>query len=92
MQKIAGTAVPVFSLRTEGSQGVGDFGDLKKMIDWAVKTGQRALQILPINDTTMTGSWIDSYPYKAISIYAFHPMFVDLRQVGPLSHSLHLNK
>ena len=87
LQKIAGTAVPVFSLRTEGSQGVGDFGDLKKMIDWAVKTGQRALQILPINDTTMTGSWIDSYPYKAISIYAFHPMFVDLRQVGPLSDS-----
>lgn len=84
-RKIAGTAVPVFSLRTEGSQGVGDFGDLKKIIDWAVETGQRALQILPINDTTMTGTWMDSYPYKAISIYAFHPMFVDLRSVGPLS-------
>lgn len=84
-RKIAGTAVPVFSLRTEGSQGVGDFGDLKKIIDWTVETGQRALQILPINDTTMTGTWMDSYPYKAISIYAFHPMFVDLRSVGPLS-------
>lgn len=82
--KIAGTAVPVFSLRSDGSQGVGDFGDLKMLIDWAVKTGQRAIQILPINDTTMTGTWMDSYPYNSISIYAFHPMFVDLRAVGPL--------
>lgn len=83
--KIAGTAVPVFSLRSEGSQGVGDFGDLKTLIDWAVKTGQRAVQILPINDTTMTGTWQDSYPYNSISIYAFHPMYVDLRAVGPLA-------
>ncbi len=82
--KVAGTAVPVFSLRSEGSQGVGDFGDLKTMIDWCVKTGQRALQILPINDTTMTNTWQDSYPYNSISIYAFHPMYVDLRAVGPL--------
>ena len=84
-RKIAGTAVPVFSLRSEGSQGVGDFGDLKMLVDWAVKTGQRAIQILPINDTTMTGTWQDSYPYNSISIYAFHPMYVDLRAVGPLA-------
>jgi 4-alpha-glucanotransferase len=32
-RKVAGTAIPVFSLRSEGSFGVGDFGDLKKLID-----------------------------------------------------------
>ena len=83
--KIAGTAVPVFSLRSEGSQGVGDFGDLKQMVDWAVATHQKALQILPTNDTTILGHWTDSYPYSAISIYAFHPMYIDLRQVSELS-------
>ena len=83
--KGAGTAIPVFSLRSEGSFGVGDFGDLMKMIDWAVKTHQKAVQILPINDTTMTHSWTDSYPYSSISIYAFHPMFADLRQLGILN-------
>ena len=82
--KGAGTAIPVFSLRSEGSFGVGDFGDLMKMIDWAVKTHQKAVQILPINDTTMTHSWTDSYPYSSISIYAFHPMYTDLRQLGTL--------
>ncbi len=82
--RVAGSAIPVFSLRSEGSCGVGDFGDLYRYIEWASHTGQKAVQILPINDTTMTGKWTDSYPYAAISIYAFHPMFVDLRQLPEL--------
>ena len=82
--RIAGTAIPVFSLRSEGSFGVGDFGDLKKLVDWAVLTHQRAIQILPINDTTITHTWTDSYPYNSMSIYAFHPMYIDLRQLHPL--------
>ena len=79
--KGAGTVIPVFSLRSEGSFGVGDFGDLEKMVDWCAKTRQRVLQILPINDTNMTGSWQESYPYNAISIYALHPQFADFRQL-----------
>ncbi len=82
--KIAGTVVPIFSLRSRGSFGVGDFGDLKMMIDWVAKTGQRALQVLPINDTTITHTWQDSYPYNSISIYALHPQYTDLRQLPAL--------
>lgn len=82
--KGAGIAIPVFSLKSEKSFGVGDFGDLKRMIDWAVKTRQKVIQILPINDTTMTHAWTDSYPYNSISIYAFHPMYADLKQMGTL--------
>jgi 4-alpha-glucanotransferase len=82
--KGAGTVIPVFSLRSEGSFGVGDFGDLKMMVDWCAKTQQRILQILPINDTNTTGSWQDSYPYNSISIYALHPQYMDLRQLPPL--------
>lgn len=79
--KGAGTVIPIFSLRSEGSFGVGDFGDLKKMIDWADKTQQRIIQVLPINDTNMTHTWQDSYPYNSISIYALHPQYTDLRQL-----------
>ena len=79
--KGAGTVVPIFSLRSEGSFGVGDFGDLKQMIDWVDKTNQRILQVLPINDTNITHTWQDSYPYNSISIYALHPMYTDLRQL-----------
>ncbi|MBP5479511.1 MAG: 4-alpha-glucanotransferase [Bacteroidaceae bacterium] len=83
--RIAGTAVPVFSLRSKGSFGVGDFGDLKKMIDWVALTNQKILQILPINDTTSTHTWTDSYPYSCISIYALHPQYCDLRQLPRLT-------
>ncbi len=79
--KLAGTLIPVFSLRSKGSFGVGDFGDLKMMINWIAETNQKVLQILPVNDTTSTHTWTDSYPYSAISIFALHPQFADLRQL-----------
>ena len=82
--KGAGTVIPIFSLRSEGSFGVGDFGDLQKMIDWCAKTRQRVLQVLPINDTNMTYTWQDSYPYNSISIYALHPQYTDFRQLPQL--------
>ena len=83
-RKGAGIAIPVFSLKSEKSFGVGDFGDLRRMIDWAVITHQKVIQILPVNDTTMTHTWTDSYPYNSISIYAFHPMYADIKQMGTL--------
>ena len=83
-QCLAGTLIPVFSLRSEGSFGVGDFGDLRLMADWVSQSGQRVLQILPVNDTTSTHSYSDSYPYSCISIFALHPLYADLRQLPPL--------
>ena len=81
----AGVAIPVFSLRSERSFGVGEFFDLKLMVDWAVATGQNVIQILPVNDTTCNGSWRESYPYKANSIFALHPQYLNLKAVGKLS-------
>lgn len=78
----AGVAIPVFSVRTDEDFGVGDFIDLKKMVDWAAETGQEFLQLLPINDTTMTGTWTDSYPYNANSTFALHPMYIRLERLG----------
>nr|MCR4852112.1 4-alpha-glucanotransferase [Prevotella sp.] len=83
-KKCAGTLVPVFSLRSRESFGVGDFGDLRKMIEWVATTKQRVLQILPINDTTITHTWTDSYPYSCISIFALHPQYADLTALPQL--------
>lgn len=80
----AGCVIPVFSLRTKQSFGIGDFGDLKTMVDWIAMTGQRMLQILPINDTTKCNNWLDSYPYNSISIYAFHPIYINLNALPKL--------
>lgn len=83
----AGVAIPVFSLRSEDDFGVGDFYDLMKMVDWAVQTEQTFIQILPINDTTMTGTWTDSYPYNANSTFALHPMYLRPDAIGQLNDS-----
>ena len=84
-RKVAGTLVPVFSLRSRESFGVGDFGDLKKMIDFVAQTDQRVLQVLPINDTTITHTWTDSYPYSCISIFAIHPQYADLTSLPEIA-------
>jgi 4-alpha-glucanotransferase len=89
--KGAGVAVPVFSLRSTKSAGVGEFADIKLLVDWAKKTGLRLVQILPVNDTTATHSWTDSYPYAAISAFALHPMFLRLDDLADEQNKQLLN-
>ena len=80
--KGAGVAIPVFSLKSKDSFGVGEFNDLKLFVDWAKKTGVQLIQILPINDTTATHSWKDSYPYAAITAFALHPIYLNLEKIA----------
>jgi 4-alpha-glucanotransferase len=73
-----GVAIPAFSLRSEQSFGVGEFSDLKLLADWGRITGLKLIQLLPINDTSATNTWKDSYPYAAISAFALHPLYLNL--------------
>lgn len=90
--KCAGIVIPVFSLRSENSYGIGDFGDLKSFIVWAASTSMHAVQILPINDTTMSKRNSDSYPYSAISIYALHPIYCNLEALGTIKSRLKMEE
>ena len=78
----AGVAVPVFSLRSEGDFGIGEFSDLRRLVDWAADCGMCIIQLLPINDTTRSGQWGDSYPYSPISSFALHPLYLNLLKAG----------
>lgn len=80
--KGAGVAIPVFSLRSENSFGTGEFTDIKLLVDWARQTGLKLIQLLPVNDTTATHTWVDSYPYAAISAFGLHPLFINLEKVA----------
>ncbi|MES2731292.1 MAG: 4-alpha-glucanotransferase [Bacteroidota bacterium] len=82
--KGTGVAIPVFSLRTHQGTGVGEFLDIKPLVDWSTKTGLKLIQILPINDTVATHTWLDSYPYAAISVFALHPIYLNLEAMGTL--------
>jgi 4-alpha-glucanotransferase len=90
--KGAGVAIPVFSLRSERSFGVGEFTDLNRLVDWCQQVGLKLIQILPVNDTIATGSWKDSYPYAAVSAFALHPLYVDLSRVVEGSNVRWLNE
>lgn len=80
----AGVAIPIFSLRSQSSTGIGDFADLATFADWAALAGQKVIQILPVNDTTQSQTWRDSYPYKSISTFALHPFYLSLSKMGEL--------
>ena len=72
----------MFSLRTESDFGIGEFKDLRPLVDWAAATGQCIIQLLPVNDTTRKGEWKDSYPYSPISSFALHPLYINLQALG----------
>lgn len=84
--KGAGVAIPVFSLRTSEGFGIGEFNDLRKLVDWAVQSGLKMIQLLPINETVATHSWLDSYPYKAISVFALHPIYLNVDDLGEIEN------
>jgi 4-alpha-glucanotransferase len=90
MWKGAGIAVPVFSLRSGKSFGTGEFSDIMGLVDWIKSTGIKMIQVLPVNDTTATNSWMDSYPYSAISAFALHPLYLNLEKItdGNFSNEL----
>ena len=77
----AGVAIPVFSLKSGRSLGAGEFTDIKLLADWAKRVGIKLIQLLPVNDTTATKTWQDSYPYAAISAFALHAMYLNMSEV-----------
>ena len=82
-----GVAIPVFSLRTSSGMGIGEFSDIIPLVDWASKTGMNIVQLLPVNDTIATKTWADSYPYAAISVFALHPLYINVQKIAPFSDS-----
>ena len=68
-----GVAVPLFSLRSERSAGIGDVADLERLVDWCQAIGATVVQLLPLNDMG-TGT----APYGAISAFATDPIYIAL--------------
>nr|ACN50178.1 disproportionating enzyme 2 [Annona cherimola] len=78
----AGVAIPMFSVRSNDDLGVGEFLDLKLLVDWAVDSGFHLVQLLPVNDTSVHGMWWDSYPYSSLSVFALHPLYLRVQALS----------
>ena len=90
--KGAGVSLPIFSIRSKENMGVGDFNDVKLLVDWAQKVGLKLIQVLPLNDTIGTHTDADVLPYAAISAFALNPLFLNLPAIGKLSDNHPLQK
>lgn len=75
--KRSGTVVPLFSVYSDKSQGVGDFSDLNFVIDWCSKTGNSILQLLPMNEVGALFC-----PYDSVSSFALEPMYLSLSEIS----------
>ncbi len=84
--RAAGIAIPVFSQRSEQGYGIGEFHDLMPLSDWASETGMKIIQVLPVNDTIATKTWTDSYPYAAISVFALHPIYINIATIAKFNN------
>lgn len=75
-KKRAGVLVPLFSVYSKNSFGVGDFSDLKLIVDWVLDTGNSILQLLPMNE--MGGVLC---PYDSLSSFALEPAYISLLDI-----------
>ena len=70
----AGISVPLFSLRSTRSWGIGEIGDIPFMAEWLRGANQSVLQILPLNELAPS----ESSPYSALSAMAIDPQFISV--------------
>ena len=75
-RKRAGAAVPLFSIKSKKSVGIGEIPDIKLIVQWCNKTGITILQLLPLNDTGY-----DFAPYNCVSSFAIDPMYISLQSL-----------
>lgn len=80
-----GINIPLFSLRSENSSGIGEFTDLIPLIDWASSLGLDVIQLLPLNDVGC-----DTSPYNSISAYALNPLYLSLNNLPYIDEYLEL--
>ncbi|MCM8759127.1 MAG: 4-alpha-glucanotransferase [Candidatus Omnitrophica bacterium] len=73
IKKRSGICIPLFSIRSLNSVGIGDFSDLKYLVDFCEKTKNTILQVLPLNY-----AGYDNCPYNAISSFALDPVYISL--------------
>jgi len=71
-KKIAGILVPLFSVRTARSAGIGDIGDLPDLARFALEAGQKLVQLLPIGELPEG----ETSPYSSATSFAIDPMYV----------------
>jgi 4-alpha-glucanotransferase len=73
----SGVLVPLFSLRSSTSWGIGELPDLARFAKWLAQAGQSFVQLLPINEMPAG----ERSPYSAMTAMALDPIFIAVADV-----------
>ena len=73
----AGILVPLFSIPSSRSWGIGEIPDIVDLARWLESAGISVLQLLPINEMSPG----ETSPYSAMSAMAIDPQFIAVEQV-----------
>jgi 4-alpha-glucanotransferase len=78
VRRASGINVPLFSIPTSGSWGIGEFYDLVEFARWAAAAGQAVVQILPIMELPVN----ERSPYSALTSFALDPTYITIARVA----------
>ena len=73
----SGVMVPLFSLSTRRSWGIGEFADLPAVAAWCRAAGQTVIQLLPLNEMSPG----ESSPYSSMTAMALDPLYIAVPDV-----------
>jgi len=75
--RVAGALVPLFSIPSSQSWGIGEFCDIGIFAKWLRRAGLEVLQLLPLHETGRD----ESSPYSPITAMALDPQFITVRAI-----------
>ena len=75
MTRASGISVPLFSLVTRNSWGIGELPDVVPFCRWAAEAGQSLVQILPVMELPEP----ERSPYSALTSFALDPTYIACR-------------
>src|ERR671920_768700 len=73
----AGLLVPLFSIPSRESWGIGEIADLPRLGEWMTQGGFSFVQLLPINEMADG----QNSPYSAMSAMAIDPVYISVADV-----------
>jgi 4-alpha-glucanotransferase len=79
-RRVTGVTIPLFSLRSERSWGIGEISDLPEFAQWIAGAGVKLVQILPLGE--ISGG--ETSPYSALTAFGIDPMYIALADVEDL--------
>jgi (1->4)-alpha-D-glucan 1-alpha-D-glucosylmutase len=84
-EKIWGLALPLYAVRSQRNWGIGDFTDLRTLVEYAADRGAALVRLSPLTATFPRSPRCN--PYEPATRLFFNPLYLDLEAIPDFSES-----